>query len=174
MTNFVLNAQESRERNRETGERWHHTEKAAIWVSRSFRTSSQEGRFCENGDYKVTANQAIKCDTYLISHIEDLFAAMAGGTCFTKLDLSHAYLQLELDESSRNCYNDQHTQGVIQVCQTAILECLQRLRTMENLLKGIENILIYIDDILITGQTGEAHLRKLNKVLRRVEKAGMW
>lgn len=55
-------------------------------------------RIC--GDYKVTANRAMKTDTYPIPRIEDLFLAMSGGLTYTKLDLSHAYLQLELEESS--------------------------------------------------------------------------
>lgn len=45
-------------------------------------------RIC--GDYKVTVNQASRADTYPIPRIEELFAKLAGGECFTKLDLSHA------------------------------------------------------------------------------------
>ena len=56
-------------------------------------------RIC--GDYKVTINKAAKIDKYPIPRIDDLFASLSGGKKFTKLDLSHAYQQIELQEESR-------------------------------------------------------------------------
>jgi len=56
-------------------------------------------RFC--GDFKVTLNPALCVDKYPIQRIEDLFASLAGGQCFSKLDLSNAYLQMEVEEKSR-------------------------------------------------------------------------
>lgn len=53
-------------------------------------------RIC--GDLKMTVNQVSKLDKYPIPKIEDLFVKMAGGTRFTKLDLSQAYQQINLDE----------------------------------------------------------------------------
>ena len=38
---------------------------------------------------------------YPIPKIEELFTAMSGGVMLTKLDLSHSYLQLQLNESSK-------------------------------------------------------------------------
>ncbi len=46
-------------------------------------------------------------------------------------------------------------------------------RVMENLLKGIPGVVVYIDDILITGASSEEHLQALNEVLQRLEKAGL-
>ena len=56
-------------------------------------------RIC--GDFKRTVNQAAKLDTYPIPRIEDLFATLAGGKMFTKLDLSQAYQQVKLEEVSK-------------------------------------------------------------------------
>ena len=53
------------------------------------------------GDYKVTVNQAIVEDKYPLPKVDDLYTSLAGGKTFTKLDLSRAYLQLILDEESR-------------------------------------------------------------------------
>ena len=50
------------------------------------------------GDYKVTLNQVLKSEVYPLPRINELFAALAGGVKFTKLDLSHAYQQLVLEE----------------------------------------------------------------------------
>ena len=56
-------------------------------------------RIC--GGYKLTVNKAAKPDTYPFPRIEDLFASLAGGQTFSKLDLAHAYQQLELEEESK-------------------------------------------------------------------------
>ena len=52
-------------------------------------------RICE--DFKVTINPNVEREHYPLPNVEDLFASLAGGKVFSKLDLSHAYQQLELD-----------------------------------------------------------------------------
>ena len=44
---------------------------------------------------------------------------------------------------------------------------------MENLVRGIPRVEVYLDDILISGETEEAHLQTLDQVLERLEKAGL-
>ena len=47
------------------------------------------------------ANEAIKRVRHPIPTVEDISFDLNGATCFSKLDLSQAYHQLELDEESR-------------------------------------------------------------------------
>ena len=49
-------------------------------------------RIC--GDYRVTINPALQVDQYPVPSAEDLFATMASGQKFSKLDLSQAYQQV--------------------------------------------------------------------------------
>ncbi|VDI55683.1 Hypothetical predicted protein [Mytilus galloprovincialis] len=51
-------------------------------------------RIC--GDYKITVNRVSKLDNYPIPKTEDLYATLAGGEEYTKLDLAQAYQQIEL------------------------------------------------------------------------------
>ena len=46
-------------------------------------------------------NQVSCLDRYPIPRVEDLLSKLAGGKQFTKLDMSQAYQQLRLDETSR-------------------------------------------------------------------------
>ena len=55
-------------------------------------------RLC--GDYNLTINQFLKVDTYPLPNPTDLFATLSGGKQFSKLDLSQAYQQMVLKESS--------------------------------------------------------------------------
>ena len=131
-------------------------------------------RIC--GDYKVTVNRVAKIDKYPLPLIDDLFASLAGGKRFTKLDLSHAYQQIELDEQSRQYVTISTHKGLFRYNRlpfgvASAPSIFQR--TMENLLQGISGVCVYIDDILITGRTDEEHLEHLDEVLRRLAEAGM-
>ena len=55
-------------------------------------------RIC--GDFKVTVNANLHVDHYPLPRIEDVFATLAGGQLFSKLDLKQAYLHMVMDEES--------------------------------------------------------------------------
>ena len=71
----------------------------AILIVAVLKPDKRRVRIC--GDFKQTVNPVTKLDKYPIPQVEDLFAKLAGGKAFTKLDLSQAYLQLPLDEESK-------------------------------------------------------------------------
>ena len=127
------------------------------------------------GDYKVTINHAARLEKYPIPRIEELFTSLAGGKTFSKLDLSHAYLQIPLDEASRRLVTINTHKGLFEyrrlplgiVSAPSIFQ-----RVMENLLQGIPRVCVYLDDILVTGSTEEEHLSNLAQVLTRLGTAG--
>ena len=53
------------------------------------------------GDFKRTVNKSTRTEIYPLPRIEELFTCLSGGETFTTLDLSHGYLQLELEEDSQ-------------------------------------------------------------------------
>ena len=71
------------------------------WAAPIVPIAKEDGRIRICRDYRVTINHLSKLDSYPIAKADDLIAALAGGKSFSKLDLSHAYLQLVLDEESR-------------------------------------------------------------------------
>ena len=136
--------------------------------------SDKSVRIC--GDFKQTVNQASRLDKYPIPRIEDLFAKLTGGQRFTKLDMSQAYQQLELDEDSKQYVVINTHRGLFRYNRlpygiSSAPGIFQR--TMENLLQGVPHTVVYLDDILITGRTEEEHLRNLAEVLKRLREAGL-
>ena len=131
-------------------------------------------RLC--GDFKVTVNQTLSVDKYPLPKVEDLLATLAGGKQFTKLDLSQAYLQLELHpQSLRYCTITTH-RGLYQFKQLpfgiasapAIFQ-----KVMDTILQGLPGAICYIDDILVTGTTEAEHLSNLEKVIQKLQEYGV-
>ena len=132
-------------------------------------------RIC--GDYKVTVNRVAKQDIYPLPRVEDLFADLAGGKIFSKLDLKHAYQQVVLNEDSRKYTTVNTQQGLFQfnrlpfgISSTpAIFQ-----RVMETLLRSVpRGVTVYLDDILVSGVDELDHLQNLDKVLQILESAGL-
>ena len=44
---------------------------------------------------------------------------------------------------------------------------------MEGILQGMPNVCVYLDDILVTRETDQAHLKTFDEVLRRLKEAGI-
>ena len=69
-------------------------------------------RICS--DYKVTINPVLEVDRYPLPTPEDLFATVSGAKYFSKLDLSHAYQQVELEPKSRKLVTVSTHRGLYQ------------------------------------------------------------
>ena len=110
---------------------------------------------------------------YPLPKPEDLFATLAGGKKFTTLDLSQAYLQLELDEQSSQYTTINTHKGLYRYKQLpfgiASAPALFQ-KTMDTILQNKPKAMCYIDDIMITGLDDTEHLATLNQVLERLEK----
>ena len=113
-------------------------------------------------------NQELEIDQYLLPKPEELFATLAGGKIFTKLDLSQAYLQLQLDEKSTPFVTVNTHQGLYRYKRLPFgvafaPSIFQKL--MDTVLPGISGVMCYIDDILVTSVDENSHLEKLGEVL---------
>ena len=140
------------------------TVQLADWASPIVPVLKADGhsvRIC--GDFKLL-NQACKLDKYPLPKIEDLFVRVAGGKAFTKLDLSQAYQQVSLAEESRkyvviNTHRGLFRYNGMPFGVSSAPGVFQRV--MENLLKDIPKVVVYLDDILITSKTESEHLATL-------------
>ncbi|UYV79065.1 hypothetical protein LAZ67_17000981, partial [Cordylochernes scorpioides] len=131
-------------------------------------------RIC--GDFKITLNPVLKIDQYPLPKIEDIFAILGRGINFSKKDLSQAYLQLELDENSKEMAVINTHKGLYRYNRLPFgIASAQAIwqRIIEQILSGIPGTLVYLDDILITGESEADHLRNLEAVLNRLNKYGL-
>ena len=148
----------------------------ADWAAPIVPVIKKDGSVCICGDYKVTINQATNVDSYPLPKIDDLLASLGPEKIFSKLDLAHAYQQVLLDEESRRYVVVNTHKGLYQYNRlpfgvSSSPSIFQR--TMEGVLQGIPHVCVYLDDILIAGQSKQEHLKTLDVVLQRMKDAGL-
>ncbi|XP_056144368.1 uncharacterized protein K02A2.6-like [Lampris incognitus] len=142
------------------------------WATPIVPVNKKDGTVRLCGDFKVTLNQALCVDKYPIPRIEDLFASLAGCQRFSKLDLSNAYLQMEVVEESRKLLTISTQKGLF--CHNrfpfgiASAPALFQ-KAMDQVLVGLPFTHCYLDDILVSGPDEETHLKALDDVLTRLE-----
>ena len=120
-------------------------------------------------------NQVLDVEQYPLPKPEELFATLAGGSVFSELDLSQAYLQLQLDEASTPYVTINTHQGLYSYTRlpfgvASAPAIFQKM--MDTVLQGIPSVIVYIDDILVSSKDNESHLRSLEEVFVRLQKHG--
>ncbi|KAJ8370538.1 hypothetical protein SKAU_G00105660 [Synaphobranchus kaupii] len=130
-------------------------------------------RIC--GDYKVSANQAVETETYPLPRLEELLATLSGGKIFSKIDLAAAYQQVLLDDDSKkyttiNTHRGLFVYNRLPFGISSAPSIFQRI--MENLMKDLP-VVVFLDDLLVTGRTEKEHLDNLQKVLQHLQENGL-
>ena len=131
-------------------------------------------RLC--GDYKATLNAQLIVDTYPMPSIDDLQEKLNGGILFSKLDLSRAFTQIELEEVSKTYVTITTHKGLFQYNRlpfgVASAPAIHQ-RAMDHLLSGLPGVLCYQDDIFVTGADRASHMHNLAAVLAKLQAAGL-
>ena len=150
--------------------------KYSDWAAPIVPVPKSDGGIRICGDYKVTINPQLEVHQYPVPTAEDLFATLSGGQTFSKLDLSQAYQQVVLEPTSRKYVTISTHKGLYQYNRlpfgvASAPAVFQEI--MEKVLQGIPGVVVYLDDILVTGRTEEEHLDHLREVLDRLKQHGL-
>lgn len=146
------------------------------WVSPIVVAVKSNGKLIICADFKVTINKYVQIDNYPLPRFEDITAKLSGGKHFSKIDLKDAYLQLEVHPDSRKYLVITNHKGYFAYRRLSfgisfapsLFQC-----TMDQILSGIEGVVCYLDDILITAPNFALNLKRLREVLRRLQVSGI-
>lgn len=148
----------------------------SAWAAPIVPVIKSDGSIRICGDFKVTINNEIETDKYPLPRIEELFTKLNGGQEFSKLDLTSAYQQIELDPASQELVTINTHRGLFKYTRlpfgiTSAPSKFQKI--MDVLLSKLPNVVCFLDDILITGKNKNEHLDNLKSVLNTLKESGL-
>ncbi|XP_062513350.1 uncharacterized protein K02A2.6-like [Corticium candelabrum] len=125
------------------------------------------------GDYKVTSNPYLESNPYPMSNSDDLFATLAGGAIFSRLDMKHAYQQLQVELDSQEYLTVNTSKGLFTYTRMPFgISTAPSIwqREMDRILAGVAGTVCYMDDILVVGENESQHDERLMAVLQKLAK----
>ncbi|XP_058836880.1 uncharacterized protein K02A2.6-like [Topomyia yanbarensis] len=137
------------------------------------RKPDRSVRLC--ADFSTGLNNALEPNNYPLPLPEDIFARMANCTIFGYIDLSDAYLQVEVDEENRKLVVINTHNGLFQFNRLS-----PGIRTapgafqqiMDAMLSGLQCTCLYLDDIIVDGRTRQELMQNLQEVCKRLHENG--
>ncbi|XP_055684592.1 uncharacterized protein K02A2.6-like [Lutzomyia longipalpis] len=148
----------------------------SAWATPIVAIQKASGKIRLCGDYSSTLNPNLVIDRHPLPTVEELFSGMAGGKKFSKLDLSQAYMQMEVREEDQELLTLNTHKGLFRPTRlmygvASAVAIWQRV--MENLLLDIPGVKVFLDDIRVTGSNDKEHLARLREVLKRLNERNM-
>ena len=135
----------------------------------------------KSGDVRICVdlkhlNESIVRPKFVIPTKEDILSKLSDGTVFSSLDAPSGFWQIPLDSEcvklttfitlfGRYCFN-RLPFGI-----TSAPEIFQF--KMNELLEGLEGVVVYMDDILVYGSNMKEHDERLSKVLHVLKENGL-
>lgn len=114
-------------------------------------------------------NKAINREYFRMPLVDEMRVKLHGAKYFSKLDLSNAFYHLELSEESRDLTTFLAENGMYRFTRLMFgVNCAPEIfqREMVHLLAGIDNTIVYIDDILLFAETLDELRQSVSKVLQ--------
>ncbi len=120
-------------------------------------------------------NLKIKEDIFPFPAIEDQLRGLKDAVIFSQIDLQKGFYQLDIDENDREKTAFTLPMGHYEYCKVPLglinsPKFFQRV--MQEILDGIKNIRIFMDDILIFGKNEQEHFQTVKTVLTKLHNEG--
>ncbi|XP_055528889.1 uncharacterized protein K02A2.6-like [Wyeomyia smithii] len=130
-------------------------------------------RIC--ADYSTGLNAILEPHHYPLPTPDDIFSKLAGSKIFSVINLSDAYLQVEVDDDSKKLLTINTHRGLFQFNRLAsgvksAPGAFQQL--MSSVIAGIEGVESFLDDFIIHTVTETDHDRTLNALFSRLQEFG--
>lgn len=146
--------------------------KAANWAHNMVVVEKPDGslRICLDPFH---LNKVLNDEFYMIPTVDEITEKIRGAKFYTVLDLKDGFYQIELDEEASDlctvstpfgCYRFRRFPFGLKIGP----ELCQKYN--QELFGHIEGVAIYLDDILVTGRTKQAHDEALTKVFQIAER----
>ncbi|XP_037959893.1 uncharacterized protein K02A2.6-like [Teleopsis dalmanni] len=130
-------------------------------------------RIC--ADFSTGLNNCLESHQYPLPLPEDIFSKLANSKIFSHIDLSDAFLQIEVDDASKHLLTINTHIRLFQYNRMVFgIKTFPAIfqQIMDQMLAGLNCTASYIDDIFVSGKTASEHTDNLYAVLTRVRDYG--
>ena len=130
------------------------------------KSDKESVRVC--GDF-TRLNKCISCDQYPLPRVDELLADIGKGKIFSTIDLKNAYLQIPVGEESQKYLVINTHKGLFKFKRLPFGLCSSPAifqRFIATLLKDVEGVGAFLDDIIISGENEGQHDSRLREVLK--------
>ncbi|XP_055590038.1 uncharacterized protein K02A2.6-like [Uranotaenia lowii] len=145
------------------------------WAASIVAVKKPGGRIQICADYSTALNAALEPNNYPLPVPDDIFSKLNGCKFFSIIDLNDAYLQVEVDDDSKQLLTINTHRGLFRFnrlapgVKSAPGACQQLMNTMITGLKGVDS---FLNDILLYSLTEEEHRRILDRLFMRLQNDG--
>lgn len=130
-------------------------------------------RIC--GDFSTGLNNALLDHHYPLPLPEDIFAKLSGSVLMSHIDLSDAFLQIEVDEKSKDLLIINTHIGLFRYNRLCFgIKSAPTIfqEIMDKMIAGLPGVVCYMDDIFIYGNSKQNHDKSLIKLMHRIKDFG--
>lgn len=148
------------------------------WASQTVMVQKKDGSWRMCIDYRKLNEKTVK-DAYPLTRIDENLDALEGAEWFSSLDLDMAYHQVPMAEEDKLKTAFATPRGGLYQFTTMPFGLCNAASTFERIIErtlvGLqwEIAVLYLDDIVVYGNSFSNHLENLQKVLDRLSAAGL-
>uniref|UniRef100_A0A7I4XT76 RNA-directed DNA polymerase n=1 Tax=Haemonchus contortus TaxID=6289 RepID=A0A7I4XT76_HAECO len=115
-------------------------------------------RLC--ADFSTGLNDALLLHRHPLPTAEDVFTKLNGGTVFSQIDFADAYLQVEVDDDSKELLTINTHRGLYRYNRLpfgvkSAPGIFQQI--IDSMISGLNGVAAYLDDVIVTGRTLSEH-----------------
>lgn len=145
------------------------------WAAPIVVVKKPNGKIRITADYSTGLNAVLESNHFPLPTLDDFFNFLTNRSIFSKIDLTDAYYQVEVEDECKEYLAINTHKGLFRMNRLG-----QGIKTgssdfqqlMSSIFADLADVFVEIDDVLIASNNSQDHLKTLREVLKRLNDYG--